>query len=316
VAIIDHGIRSGVAPYCNDLMAELEVSRRTVLRDIDFMRNDLGAPVEYDAKQNGYVYTQPHWSMPNIRLTEGDLLALGIAEKAIQGFGDSPWAEKLRVAFEKLAAGLPDRVAIDPSELTARYDFGMSGIAMMDGAVLSQLELAIRDNRRVEMAYRRLSHDDEKRYTLEPYLLLQRQGAWYLVARDVDREENVPMFNLSRVRELNVLDTQFEYILSDFDQEKYLSETAGAFHTNQEHHVVVDFTGVAAELVEERLWHESQSMRRLRDGRLRFEATVSHLWDMIPWILRWGSLAKVVKPKELVAHIAGETRKMADVYQP
>jgi predicted DNA-binding transcriptional regulator YafY len=314
IALIDQRIRGHSAPNCNDLTAELEVSRRTILRDIDFMRYDLGAPIEYDAKQKGYVYTEPSWSMPNIRLTEGDLLALGIAEKAIEGFGNSPWAATLRTAFEKLAAALPDTVEFNPVDLAVRYDFTMSGIAVVPEGVLETLQRAIRENRQVEMHYARASHGDEKDYLIEPYLLLQREGAWYVAARDMSNSRYVPMFNLSRVQKLKLLDSEFEYILSDFDREKYLSEFGLTYHGKEKYNAVIDLVDPAALYVSERIWHKTQSMRRMRDGRLRFEVTVTHLHDILPWVLRWGSAAKVVKPKALVDLVAAETKAMAKNY--
>lgn len=69
VLLIDERIRSGQAPNCAALARELEVCRRTVLRDIDFLRDDLGAPVEYDPSRGGYVYTEANWIMPSVRIT-------------------------------------------------------------------------------------------------------------------------------------------------------------------------------------------------------------------------------------------------------
>ena len=51
------------------------------LRDIDFLRYDLGAPIAYDPRRRGYVYTEPNWVMPSVRITEGELFALMVAEK-------------------------------------------------------------------------------------------------------------------------------------------------------------------------------------------------------------------------------------------
>ena len=48
VLVIDQQVRAGRAPNCRRLAEELEVSRRTVLRDVDFMRYDLSAPIEYE----------------------------------------------------------------------------------------------------------------------------------------------------------------------------------------------------------------------------------------------------------------------------
>jgi predicted DNA-binding transcriptional regulator YafY len=236
-----------------------------------------------------------------------------VAEKAIEAYGDTPWAQQLRDAFERITAGLGETVEITPEHLADRIDFGMEGIAVIDATVLETLDRAIRENRQVEMDYYRLDPGDEKHYKLEPYLLLSRRGAWYLVARDCT-SGHVPMFNLSRIRSVVLLDSEFEYILSDFDREKYLGDMAWAYHSDEEHHVVIDFTGKAATLVEERIWHPQQKLRRLKDGRLRFEVMVNHLWDIYPWVLRWGAGAKVVRPKSLRNLIREEAHKLARVY--
>lgn len=313
IAEIDRKIRTDQAPNCNDLMAELEVSRRTILRDIDFMRNDLGAPIEYDYIKNGYVYSEINWSMPNISITEGDLLAIAIAAKAIESFGDSHWSNKLAASFAKLTSCLPKHVCVDPKSLASRYNFGMEGISVIDGDILEMLNKAIRDNRRIKMTYRRLNKNDHKEYLAEPYLLLQRSGAWYLAARD-SQTGLVPMFNISRIKKLKLLESHFEYDFSDFDKDKYLREMAWTFHNQDKIRVVIQFTGMAAELVGERIWHPSQKIKQTKNGVLRFEVTVNHLWDIFPWILRWGSSAKVIQPAKLKRLVRDEIQNMAKNY--
>ena len=310
VAIIDERVRGGSAPNCNELSRELEVCSRTVLRDIEFMRYDLGAPIEYDPARNGYVYTEPSWSLPNIRLTEGELLAMAVGEKVVRAFGDSPWAKRLSEAFGKITAGLSERIDVGPEGLASRFDFAFGGIAIVDESVLATLETAIRENHHVQMTYNRLDIGDEKKYKVEPYLLLRRRGAWYLVGRDC-KSGHKPMFNLSRIRKLKLLKSQFDYALSGFDRKEYLGDLAWAYHGQEEYRVAINFSGKAASLVEERLWHPSQKLRRLKDGRLRFEVTVHHLWDILPWILSWASEAKVIKPQQLKTLVKSEIRAMA-----
>lgn len=51
-------IRAGRFPNCTTLAAEIEVSSKTVQRDINFMRDQLGLPLEYRVIQHGYFHTQ------------------------------------------------------------------------------------------------------------------------------------------------------------------------------------------------------------------------------------------------------------------
>jgi len=60
-------LRAGAFPNCRKLADELEVSTKTIQRDIDFMRDRLGLPIEYDQLHFGSVYTEPVTSFPGYR---------------------------------------------------------------------------------------------------------------------------------------------------------------------------------------------------------------------------------------------------------
>lgn len=53
---IDEEIRAGRYPTAEKLAALFEVSRRTIERDIEFLRDRYNAPIDYDAKRRGYFY--------------------------------------------------------------------------------------------------------------------------------------------------------------------------------------------------------------------------------------------------------------------
>ena len=55
---IDRKIREGRHPNCSSMAEEWEVSRKTIQRDLDYMRYQLDAPLEYSAKHRGYFYTE------------------------------------------------------------------------------------------------------------------------------------------------------------------------------------------------------------------------------------------------------------------
>ena len=56
---IDSEIRSGRMPNCTSLARAEEVSRRTILRDIDYLRDELRAPIEYDPVKRASVTPPP-----------------------------------------------------------------------------------------------------------------------------------------------------------------------------------------------------------------------------------------------------------------
>jgi proteasome accessory factor B len=80
-------LKAGAFPNCRKLADELEVSTKTIQRDIDFMRDRLGLPIEYDQLHFGFVYTEPVTSFPSIEVSEGEVVALFVAQKALQHRG-------------------------------------------------------------------------------------------------------------------------------------------------------------------------------------------------------------------------------------
>ena len=71
-------------------MQTLEVSRKTVVRDIAFMRDRLDLPIEFDAQIQAYRYTQPVNAFPTVHMTEGELLALLVAQRALEQYRGTP----------------------------------------------------------------------------------------------------------------------------------------------------------------------------------------------------------------------------------
>ena len=70
-------------PNCNKVAKEFEVSWRTIMRDVDFMKCRLKLPLEFDAQQNGYFYTKPVEQFPQMPFTEAEVFAMLVAHKAI-----------------------------------------------------------------------------------------------------------------------------------------------------------------------------------------------------------------------------------------
>lgn len=67
---IDASIRYERYPNTGDVARTFEISRRQALRDFDYLRDSLGAPISYCAKRRGYYYTNDTFHLPSQLLTE------------------------------------------------------------------------------------------------------------------------------------------------------------------------------------------------------------------------------------------------------
>ena len=76
---------------CRTFALELEVSAKTVQRDIDFMRDQLGLPIDYDVSAHGFYYTRKVVQFPTMKISEGELVALSVARKALAQYRGTPF---------------------------------------------------------------------------------------------------------------------------------------------------------------------------------------------------------------------------------
>ncbi len=120
---IHQAIQSGRYPNAVTLAAELEVSTKSIHRDLEFMRDRLELPLEYSAARNGYHYTEEVGTFPTLQITEGELFALLVAEKALQQYRGTTFERPLLSAFKKMAASLPDTVSLNLADWEQTISF-------------------------------------------------------------------------------------------------------------------------------------------------------------------------------------------------
>ena len=78
-------------PNCQALSRDFEVSYKTVQRDIDFMRDQLRLPIDYDTVRHGFRYTREVKNLPSLSLQEGEVVALLVAQKAAEQYRGTPF---------------------------------------------------------------------------------------------------------------------------------------------------------------------------------------------------------------------------------
>src|SRR5438552_9294052 len=99
---IHQAIQSGKFPNASKLALELEVSTKSIHRDIEFMRDRLDLPIEYNGARFGYAYTEEVNAFPTVQITEGELFALIVAEKALEQYRGTNFEKPLLSAIRKM----------------------------------------------------------------------------------------------------------------------------------------------------------------------------------------------------------------------
>jgi predicted DNA-binding transcriptional regulator YafY len=309
---IHEELRRSEHTNCTKLAATFEVSRKTIVRDIAFMRDRLDLPIEFDPQTNGYRYSRPVSAFPTVHVSEGELLALLVARKALEQYRGTPFHRQLEASFEKLTAGLKDRISFSPADELRSVSFKNVGLGKADLAVFNALSSAVLRQQEIEFDYRKPGETQAARRRVQPYHLAHRENLWYLVGFDQERGA-LRTFALPRISQPAVLKTQFTRP-ADFSPEKFFASALGVLGGERNYRVVIRFSANVADRVREREWHESQELRTLRAGGLELTLQLGALPEIERWVLTWGSDAEVMQPKELRERLRETTTALAKRY--
>jgi predicted DNA-binding transcriptional regulator YafY len=306
-AKIDDLIRRRRYPNCRILAEEFKVSERTVLRDIEAMKDSLGAPIKYSKKRNGYYYKEEGFILPSLHMTEGELISVFLGTQVLKAYKNTQFEEKMRSAFEKIKLMLPDSVSIDFEEVGRAYSFNIEHTKDLEPRsvkIFNELSRAIKDKKSVEIQYYKIYGRTTEKRVFDPYHLTHRIGAWYIIGY-CHLTKGIRTFAVDRIREIKVLENCFETV-KGFSVDKFFADTWRLEHGGPITKVVVRFDPEIAPWIGERKWHPSQQTEENRDGSVTLTFRVAGTGEIKRWIMGFGSYAEVLEPKKLWEEILEE----------
>jgi predicted DNA-binding transcriptional regulator YafY len=300
-------------PNCQKIGAELEVSAKTIQRDIDFMRYRLGLPIDYDPQEFGFYYTEPVTAFPNIEVSEGEIAALLVAQKALAQYKGTPFEQPLQSAFRKLTDGLKDRFSFSWTDLEDAISFRSAGTSVADIELFEIVSKGVLRCVELEFEYRKLSSSEYEPRRVRPYHLGCLEQQWYLFAVDLERRQ-LRTFALPRMQKGRLTTKDFRRP-ADFSIAQVLSGSFGVHSAGKKQRIRIQFDPFAARLVAERKWHESQRVREKADGSIILELELGGLEEIQRWILSWGAHVEVLEPARLRETIRETATSIAKLYQ-
>ena len=306
-------LRAGSFPNCRKIAEEIEVSSKTIQRDIDFMRDRLGLPIEYHPTRFGFHYTEEVASFPSIDVSEGEIAALFVAQKALAQYQGTPFERPLRSAFRKITDGLKERVSFSWSDMDDLISFHSAGASVSDLELFEVVSQAVLRSVEIEFEYRKLKSSKYEARRVRPFHIASLENQWYLFGEDLARGQ-LRTFALPRMRNVRTTSTRFRRP-ADFSIDKVLRGSFGVFAGGKKQRIRLKFDEFAARLVSERTWHESQRIRSAKDGSMTLELELAGLEEIERWVLSWGTHVRVLEPKELIERIRAAAETVAQSYR-
>ena len=315
---IDDELRSGSYPNSEELAAKMEVSPRTILRDIEHLRLFYDAPIEYDYNKRGFYYTEPNFFIKSVMLTEDEVKTITIYDDILKKSNDdenNKFNTNFRKAVGKILAVIPDErtknLSFSPSETT---NFIFEPTVVCDGTIVQEINSAIRKKEIIEVEYWTSNNKKSAMYTLQPLYTFYQKANYYLLALRNVEQDKPGVFSISRMKKVFTTGKHFEipenFKISDWikpeaevgpkDNKIYLFELS--FHKD-----------IASEAIE-KTYHHNQTIELKKDGTVFVTFRSTELLDVFRWVLGQGSRVKIINPPELVAMMRKEVLRLNQYY--
>jgi proteasome accessory factor B len=310
---IHAAIRSGRYPNCSQLAEELSVQRKTIQRDITFMRDELNLPVKYADSLHGFYYDTDVSDFPVFQTTAEELAGLFLARTALESVRGTPLAEVMQKTFAKLTRGMLGQIQFAWSDLDEAFSRKLIEQRPRDVKLFGELAESVLNQLVTTFYYRKLGADTSELRRVQPLHLGEVDGGWYLIAQDMERDA-LRTFALPRITRLKVTAKKF-LRPPNFAGNDHLKQSFGIWSVAGDHSrqmVRVELKNYAARLAQERRWHPTQEVFPLNAKSTRVEVRfeIGRLEEVLRWVLSFGSQAKVLGPPELVKMLKAEIEAM------
>jgi predicted DNA-binding transcriptional regulator YafY len=283
----------------DELAEECGVTRRTVYRDLDAIR-DAGYPLISEPEADGrvlYSFMTGFKKLPPITFSLEELMTLYLCRGQLGFLQGTPFQDDLDAIFGRIHSSLPPRSVAHLERIAEAASPKFQG--QRDYAVkkelLKELRRALLYQYQIDLSYTPARRDTET-YRFDPYTLLFYGGALYLGGYAHNRKA-LRLFLVDRIEQLTVLGDRFE-IPEDFSAGDLTGSAFGLI--NEEHFMIkVRFGPEIGHLIRERTWHPSQEMVEEGDGSLVLTFEASGEKEILAWLYSYLPYVQILEPEEL-----------------
>jgi predicted DNA-binding transcriptional regulator YafY len=296
--------RGGIT--AGEVALQFEVSDRQVKRDIEYMRDRLGTPIEWTACRKRYEYAYP-WDDLSFA-DEKAFLTFAFLDAILTDYHYIP------VVSERIVKSLKKWIAGPYAEIIDKVRYELSDMEPIRGEIAYVLCRALLLKKRIEIDYTDAKGEESSR-SIAPVRIVNYSGKWYCAALDSKTAE-LRTFALSRMRNVRLTDKSAGIIPTNEKVEAFLSSSYGIFKGKPLGIATLRFSGGAARAVREQVWHKDQSIRELPspENEPIIELSLpAHDWtELLGRALRCGSQCEVIGPAEFRERWREEIRKMGE----
>lgn len=321
--VIDACLRNRQRPFppleyllekCRERL-DRNISPSAIEKDLRAMRElpepGYYAPIAYDRFHRGYHYTDPEYSIGNLRMKEADIDAIEFAARILRQFRGFSIVGRYAEAIDRILDAVDVRRLLSQEEFEEFVQFE-TPVYTEGSTYIEPVINAIKERRVICIGHRPFNRTEYTLRTVHPYLLKEYRNRWYLVGLDEEIRE-IRTFGLDRISSLDVVSLPFRS--GNFNSREYFRHTIGMIAPQEKPPVVVlEFQKHQARYLLTQPLHASQQVTDESGETVTFRFEVHPTYELISFILGFGSNVRVLSPPSLQREIANRIDAMRALY--
>ncbi len=305
-------------PNCSSFIEELKkddlygnknvlCTSKTIQRDINTLKNDFDAPIEYDFENKGYYLTHHGWNFPCPLFEEHEMIASVLGSRIAEDIFPEPLKSQIRSAVDfQLSTNNPD--ILDSAYIRSLIVYpGLK--VQIDRQIFNDVFEAWKTHKAIDICYKDVA-DRISRRTIEPHALVFHDYAWFIRAYCL-KQESPRTFAVHRIAETMLTNKKFT------PDAKIINSVLeyGPFEYKSVKNVHILCDNQIKKFVVEKQLHKDQQIEK--ENNKTFVLIIPQIWDfvLIQWILFQGGSAKLLEPKYIKEKINKAAKKILDSHK-
>jgi len=299
-----------------DFLGELEISKATFKRDLEYLRDRMNASIVFDRAEGGYRFDKPNAGekieLPGLWFSEKEATALVLMQHLLDNLDQGGLISSHIDPLVEIIDGILGQSEVSAKELRKRIKvFGMSA-RKNSLQNFEEVGNALLKRQRLQIEYYSKGTNETTNREVSPQRLIFYRDNWYLDAY-CHMRKGLRSFALDGVRQAVLLNKKTEEI-SEKELHENFAESYGIFSGKANQRAKLRFTPERARWVAGETWHGQQTSSFDKDGNYILEFNYNQDPELVMEILKHGSSVTVLSPASLKKRVADELRNALNAY--
>ncbi len=314
---IDQLLNSRASVTLAEFLDTLEVSPATFKRDLEYLRDQLNAPIVYDRDINAYRFERlgahgPKYELPGLWLDGDEAHALLAATSLLEGIEPGLLGGQIAPLKSRLRM-LMSTESIDPEIIGQRIRLVQNQRRFIPTRHFQKVARATLEGLRLAITHHNRNTGERTTREISPQRLTHYRENWYVEAWCHTREA-IRSFGLDAIEDVTVTATPAQMLTTE-QLDAVLGSGFGIFNGTDVQWAVLRFTPSRAQYVSKQVWHPEQKSQWLDDGSYELQVPFTDARELVNEVLWHADQVEVLLPPTLRHHLQIILRTLIATYR-